>query len=112
MPRVPTYTERGGVAPAALPNVRVSTNVPVVNTPVPDLTGIARVGMQLAERARERADQIALMEGESQLAALETDLLYNPETGVMIRQGKESFDAPTVVSDGWTTGLSKIAATM
>lgn len=52
---------------------------------------------KVVEEEQNKADQIAVLEADQQLSALETDMLYNRETGAMTKKGKDSFSLPDTV---------------
>jgi len=58
----------------------------------------AQIGIQevreLRDRERRRADDIAMLNAENQLARWEHQRLYNPETGALAQQGQSAFGLP------------------
>jgi len=93
------------VASTALPSPRLSTASAPEHA---DLGNVTEVLGQVLEKRRAKANQIATLDADAELAALETDLLYNPQTGALTRKGKESFDQPEKVREAWTKSVSEI----
>jgi len=69
---------------------------------------VASMGVDLIQKAKSDADQLAVMEADKKLTQLETDLLYNPETGALNKRGKDSFSAPDEVNESYTKNVSDI----
>lgn len=53
---------------------------------------IAKSAEAVYTQARERATQVALLDAENQLAAFETQRLYDPRDGALAKKGKDAFD--------------------
>lgn len=107
MPRVPTYGPRR-VSTAPLPGARVNPAVPEGAFGVPaavDLSGVQRLAADVYQRETEKADEIALLDADNQLAELSRSL----ETEARARRGKDALGAGTAVREGWTKGQSEIA---
>jgi hypothetical protein len=110
MPTVPGYESR--VERRALPGARLSPNVPegaLDGAAVPDLSGATRAVLEIAERAKQEADQIALLDAGKELSAIETDLLYNPETGALGQMGKNALGLPEKVKGEWAKRTGEVA---
>lgn len=60
-------------------------------------TGLAMYGAEIQEE-RDRADSVAILNAERQLAEWENTRLYDPETGALNTRGKESFGLPEQVA--------------
>src|SRR4051812_12925999 len=93
----------GFVPTAPLPGARVSPEAPssAFQPPAPvDLTGLQRGVQQLVEKEKNKADQLAVLDADNQLAQLQTDLA-SMATG---RRGKDALGAQTDVTDQWKQG--------
>jgi len=69
---------------------------------------VAKIGMDIYKQEKNYADQIAVMEADKKLSALETQLLYNPESGAMNKRGKDSFSAVQDTDEAFGNGISEI----
>lgn len=111
MPKVPRLDS---------PQVQQQGYQPVLrNTRPPDDFGlkeqqqkVAGLAMGIVQKAREDADQVAVLNADKELSALETDILYNPETGAYNKKGKDAFGLPETVSEDWKKGADKIAESL
>src|SRR5690606_13525541 len=110
MARVPQYQQQ--VAPTVTPTVRRSDN----NASAEDFGGglakaagaFAGVAQQIAKREQEKADTAAQMEIENGLAALETSTLYDPDNGMLNRQGKDAIGLGQQFTPAWEKGASEV----
>jgi soluble lytic murein transglycosylase len=91
MPTIPSYdmpqvqARTGGAQ-------RVNIN-PVPIGPDPTiLQGAARFAGDIIQKEQERADTAALMDAESKLSQARLDMMFNPESGVYSRTGKNALD--------------------
>lgn len=99
MPTVPRYEP--AARDEALPNARVSTTGPGV-LPVDEsqkIVGAARnqaidTAQKFFLNEKRKGDELAVLDADRKLSEVETDLLYNPETGAMNRKGKDAFGLP------------------
>jgi hypothetical protein len=69
---------------------------------IADLGGTAaQVGARafdaLQQQERQRADQVALLNADNQLAAFENQRLYDPASGALAVKGRDAFDLPEKV---------------
>ncbi len=106
MPIVPRYPVPQ-VETAPLPAARVSADAPAAAFGVPaapDLSGVQRVFAQIVEEERQKADQLAVLDADNQLAQLGTDL----ETRALSRRGKEAFGALGETADEWQRRTAEI----
>lgn len=62
--------------------------------------GIAEYG-RLVEEEKDAADQTALLEASNKLAAWRSTTLYDPNTGVLAKRGKDALGAPEEVQEGF-----------
>jgi len=96
------------------------TNTQRVQTQAPDFgersqqqltqaTGqLAQTALKVEQAEIEKANQIIDMETDTKLGELETDLLYNTESGALNKLGKDSFGTPDVVGMDWEIGVKEI----
>ncbi len=64
--------------------------------------------MRIAQEEKQKADQLAVLDADKQLSALETNLQYNPQTGAMNRKGKDAFGLPDQIKSDWGKGIEEI----
>lgn len=107
MPSVPRRDQSVGTAP--LPGVRVPVGAPeaafgVPGAAAPDLSPITRQVAEFAAREREKADQLAVLDADNQLATLQTDLLTEAST----RKGKDALGATEEVHSRWEEGIGSL----
>jgi len=91
-PRVRTQPLRTPSAPQAQPQRQRSE----ADFGIPALRELSRAGDRLGEiavREQERQNRIRLMEADRELSAAENEILYNEESGVLTRQGRNAFGA-------------------
>jgi hypothetical protein len=114
MPQVPRSTQPG-IAPAGTPGVRAPTDVNPdavgTNTRI-DTRGVQRAAADIYDRAIEHGNQIALLDADSHLSALETKVLYDPATGALSMRGKNAAQAPEQVNEQWTKGVGDIEGSL
>lgn len=111
MPVVPRYS--GGVERNALQTPRKSNNAPrdAFGVPTPNIAGEAIQNLQqIVVEHKKKADQVAVMEAENGLAALESRLLYDAKDGALTRRGKDAFELPEKVTEAWQAGTSELEA--
>lgn len=111
MPVVPRYRP-GGITPAPLPTVRHPTSIEpgsrgVVARPL-DLSHIEKALTDEYDRQMDRFNATAVTAAEAKLAALETDITYNPKTGFTTLKGKNALDAPKAIDAQWAPGVGAI----
>lgn len=88
MPRVP-IPERE-VATAPLPGARLNAQTSARTFGASLGSAVA----DIAERAIDKADQIAVLEADRRLVETETALLHDPKTGALNRRGRDAFAVP------------------
>lgn len=111
MPTVPRYT--GGAERTALQTPRRSNNAPssAFGVQQPNiLEGAAQNLTQMVEVHKQKADQVAVLDAENGLAALESKILYDAKDGVLNRRGTAAFDAPERATEEWQAGVSELEA--
>lgn len=111
MARIPDYSQRQvGIRPASAPGFSMRG---------PDASGLAR-GMEQAENAvlrhvqkeRDNANRAAILEAEKQLTDWQHNTLFNPQTGVYTRKGKNALDVTNTTLTQFEEAQSKIASTL
>ena len=120
MPKVPT-----------LQGARVqenSTKVGRLNVPVPGRTAfgggnslnqvaqtVGRINLKaqkIAQEEESKADQIAILDADQKLSALETKTLYDPQSGAMNTRGKDSFTLGETVIPEFNKQAEEIEKTL
>lgn len=103
MPTVPTSQRQ--IATAPLPGVRVQGTAPAeAFAPAPDLSGVARVAGDIAERERATADQIAVNGAEVQASELRGQL----HSQITAQKGTNALGSLDTARQAWTDGVAKI----
>lgn len=59
--------------------------------------GLIQNAIQIEDKERQKANQLAVLEADQKLSALETRLLYDKDSGAMNVKGKDSFGLPDTV---------------
>lgn len=111
MPTVPRY--QGGVQRTPLQIPRESPNAPsdAFGVRGPNiLEGAVSNLAQIVQVHKQKADQVASVEFNTGLAALESRILYDSKTGVLNRRGKDALDAPEAADEAWQAGVSELEA--
>lgn len=109
---VPRYGEQH-VAVEPLPSVRFPTSVDPASFGVAahiNLGGLNQALDEEVQKEKRKADQVALTGADSQAASLETNILYDPEKGVLNQHGKNALNARNQFEDAWQKGVSQIEA--
>lgn len=98
MPTVPRLTPQ--VAPQQLPGARIT----VQSSPEDFGAGLGRgllaVG-EVAQREQQRADETLMQEADNELYAVGKDLRGNPESGYLLKKGRDAFGLSATVSSEW-----------
>lgn len=99
MPQVPRLSSPQ-VEQAALPNMRVD------QTPDAAAFGLGSANRSIlpavadfAQKVKDDADEIAVKEAESKILEYEKEYLYNPETGMYRKEGKDAFGLDKELND-------------
>jgi hypothetical protein len=116
MPTVPKY-EGLNVANNVSPNVQFNTNAPAeafgggrAAQQFEAARELGNVGFQIAQKARQDADDVAFAEYASQLKRQRIDLELNKETGVLNRKGKDAFNLQQEAEEGWKKRTEELIA--
>ena len=95
MPKVPQLTPQ--IQSAPIPNIRVSEDI---SREAANIGASAqardRTIYDIAEKAKNSADQIAVADAENELIKFENDFQYNPKTGMYRKEGKDALDLSEV----------------
>jgi hypothetical protein len=92
-------------APEGHPNVPAGAFEP----PRPiDLSGVDRVANEIAQRERDKHDQLAVLDADNQLSQLQTDLT----TKATSMKGKDALAAGPQVDQDWQKGADQIRNTL
>jgi hypothetical protein len=111
MPTVPRANPNALVPTAPLPSMRVNPSAPASAFMAPepiDLAGPRKVFEQVFDEERRKADQTALLDGDTKLSQLRNKILYDPQKGVLSQKGQNVLPAAQGVSDQWMKGVSDI----
>lgn len=109
MARVPVYQQQVQRAPIRGGQINAQMS--------PDGAGAAMGGAlsqaggqiaQIAQQERQKADQLAVLEADNQLAEFETNRLYDPENGALNRRGRDAFGLPDEVMEEYEKTASQI----
>jgi hypothetical protein len=100
---VPQY--RGNqVQSQALPGVRINQDAPIeafgggkANQAAGAVRELGGVVEQIAVEEKKKADQLAVLDADQKLSALETRLLHDPQNGALNKRGKDAFGLPDTV---------------
>lgn len=112
MPTVPTYNGPQ-IQQADAPRLQVETNAPIEAFGGGEARNRAfDQATSLVQKAKNNADELSVMEAESKLSAIETDLLYNEKTGIHARTGKDAFSLPNEISEKYKKESAAIMGTL
>lgn len=78
-------------------------------TPV-DLSGPAHTALGIYQQEKFKADQTAVVDAGSKVSAAETDILRNPDSGVLNTRGKDAQGAIDTARQKWDQSMADIAA--
>lgn len=96
----------------ALPGVRLPTDTPSAAFGVQSPSIIPREALsalaQAAQEARRKADEVALIDTDRQLAEIETRLLHDPQKGALQRRGQDAFRVPEEMRAEWQQATGDI----
>jgi hypothetical protein len=69
------------------------------------------LSMDEIKKARDEANQAAVLHFENQLSDLETKLIWDPENGALTKNGADAMQLPEAVQDAYQKGAADIGAT-
>lgn len=99
MATVPTWQRR--VAQQALPQVRVNPQMADNSGLQQGLADVGNVAVDLAVKQREEADTTAVVGADTGLSKWTNDTLFNQQTGVYSRKGKNALDVTNTTLDAY-----------
>lgn len=99
MATVPTWQRR--VAQQALPQVRVNPQMVDNSGLQQGLADVGNVAVDLAVKQREEADTTAVVGADTGLSKWTNDTLFNQQTGVYSRKGKNALDVTNTTLDAY-----------
>lgn len=73
-------------------------------------TEITKQQREAADREKDRADQVAVLNASNQLAMWENQRLYDPNGGALAQKGQGAFDLPEKVGDEYQKLTSDVEA--
>lgn len=74
--------------------------------------GLEKAGqgfMEVFAKEKNNADKVSALEAKTKLAAIATDLLYNPERGAFTKKGKNAFSTIDDVNSAYDKAFSEIS---
>ena len=111
MPTVPRANLPGNTSPLAGQRFNPSTPESAFTPSQPiDVSPVAKLSQSIWETQKAKADQVAVMEADAKSSHFETDLLYNPDTGLMNRKGKNALGIPEEAMGAWQKHASEVEA--
>lgn len=114
MPTVPTY--QSNVRDIASPDVKIANvgNAEAFGAGQSN-AALAEAGRGLSQEAskifaeeKQKADKIAVLDASTKLSALETKLLYDPQSGALNKRGKDAFGIPEQVMGDFNKEATQI----
>ncbi len=116
MPIVPK-AQAGPIQAAGMPGVRVSSDAPAAAFGTMDQSfraaenlGESVYKMQMEEK--QKADDARTIEANSEAIKAKNDILYNPETGLMTRRGKDAMSVMDDFTPAYKARLDEIEANL
>lgn len=116
MPTVPKY-EGLNVTNNVSPNVQFNTNAPAeafgggrAAQQFEAARELGNVGFQIANKARQDADDVAFAEYASQIKRQRIDLELNKESGLLNRKGKDAFNLQQEADENWKKRTEELIA--
>lgn len=116
MPTVPKY-EGLNVANNVSPNVQFNTNAPAeafgggrAAQQFEAARELGNVGFQIAQKARQDADDVAFAEAASEMKRRRIDLELNKDNGVLNRKGKDAFNLEKEAGEEWKKRTEELIA--
>jgi hypothetical protein len=113
MPQVPVYESR--LRDQGLPDVNRGPQVSPQDFGSDIAQGLSvasRVVANQAFKEIEEGDRVAVTAAETQLSSWMNDRLFNPDTGILNRKGKDAFNLPATFGPEYDKKAQEIAATL
>lgn len=96
------------VAEKAIVGTRVNTELPANAVAGAGSEKIFKPAMDILQKGKDDADQLAIMEADKKLTQLETSLLYDKQNGALNRRGKDAFGLPDEVGQSYSKSAKEI----
>jgi hypothetical protein len=111
MPTAPQYDTQ--VQTRATPNVRVNTDAPIAAFGGGELAAAPSQALQktadIIDRERQKADDLRVLEAETEAANYKTELFYDPNVGAMTKKGRDAFGVVDEFSPKYKKKIDEIA---
>jgi len=121
MPTVPRYSQQQDigrrVGDRPVPGVKLNPVAPegafgggssATNVSNATIGTLSVIEKYQAEQ-RKQADELAVLDADKNLSALETRLQYDPKTGAMTKRGKDALALPDQIKTDWDKGVEDIS---
>lgn len=72
------------------------------------IQALGRASFEIYQDEKRKADEIAVLDANRELVEFETDLLYNPETGLLNKRGRDAFQASEATLQQFTDKIGEI----
>lgn len=106
--RVPSY-DGGAVQEEGIPVVPMQKSLPVDTFGGGEATQkLTNSVTSFADKIKQDADQMAVLDAENQYSTLETQKLYDPNTGALFKKGKAAFPVKETTLSALNEGASNI----
>jgi hypothetical protein len=114
MPVVPKY--EGGVNTNPFPNARVSAEMPLdalgggaaAQAVSRSVSGMSDIVARMIAMEKQKADDLNVLDKDQKLSAMETKLLYDPQSGALNQKGEQVFGMPDRVMKQYQDGVSEL----
>lgn len=111
MPQVPTLNRQ--IDQSLGPQVNVTTNAPIEAFG----GGAAREGAframnEFAQKVKDNADHVAVLEAEKRLNDFETNFLYDQKSGAFLKQGKDALGLPKKLNEDYEKLKAEISGSL
>lgn len=107
MPQVPRFTDE--IQTRQAPQIRLGTDAPI------EAFGGGRAfnqaidtAVDFAQKVKNDADQVAVMEADRKLTEFETQLLHDKDNGALNKRGEDAFTLPDTVKKSMTDKVAEI----
>lgn len=116
--RVPSANSlQGSVREAATPNLRVNTTAPAEAfgggaASQSRITGAMSEAFNIVKQESEKADSLAVLEAETQIARRKNEMVFDPKTGLITRKGKSAMEAVQEFSKSFDEEAGKVESSL
>lgn len=116
--RVPSANSlQGSVREAALPNLRVGTSAPAEAfgggaASQSRITGAMNETLNIVKQESEKADSLAVLEAETEMARKKSDMVFNTQNGLITRKGKSAMEAVQEFSKSFDDEAGKVESSL